>query len=1312
MSSTSACMPLVLYLQPFIPAMTRCITILMTSAIVHALNIDHQGFFDDVRDFFDPPRKKPPPPPCFSQASTMTRDECQSQRLSSLQTKTYPLFLGVYKGLKQLQSMALSQIAIGNQANVNQSFLLGVMNGAADPNDGLIGQTRILTNAGDELDATTDKASAAMWGQAAKLQKAIANDTSSLKKAQIAGLGKLQSTIDKANTLQDQLSSVYQGVVTRMGNSALRTIADALTGNQSAVAGSISKGSALLANTTSGVSSNTTNVKGLLSGLQKTASTAPTRLMGSVTSHTQSFVSLIGGSQDSIATATSGTAGSVEAQALAAKLAFEAASEAEFAVAANQWKQSSDSQETSVSSSLVDASSQLDSARDFWSSSVVSSTSEVSNKTSRIQRSVASTLGRLTASSTDYKSKAADLSSALAKVGGSVSESASSASSQATTTASAAQIKMSRLAQSKLSDVTDQLGALNATATQIQAQARSSILESQSQISSEISSLYSEASADSNRLAEQSVAASAALDTGTASVKAKLKANSDAAAAYGEQTASDLMNQLIDLGTSVGDSSQASAGDSAQQAADKAATARNAMSQIAGGTDVAGQQAANNGTAALGNLSSTVGSVMNAISASRMSADDISSRIDALVSSQKSGALSVSSARSSTSDAAVSAADQIASSSAGTAATLASTLSSIQSEAARGANTTALSAQAALMGIVSSAKRSLADTDTAAAVTLRDLQSKQSQLSTKLSSLSGQTVNLESAYEYLGNQSNNQTNAITSSFMQAWKKLGLKANLSSANVLVETSASQSTVQNSVTDQIKKSASDLQTQALAIAQQQQNNLTNSLVSSTGLSTMITSLDQKVNSSKGSYDSVHSELSKILKNISDSMSEQQSEYLTKYGQILQRFSSLKTSANSTLNSMTPVIKNAVTDIPKQIENGATRIIGAASSAADTIAGKIAALQAAQSAATTDAQKEAYQEALNVLYNMQAVNQAASDANTAMLQQIADGQTVDNAQLEGIQDTLVGVENAITGVSSKSAAQTSNLQTSTQDVAQTVSGLFQQLGSSVGQTAASLARNGDAVSSESDFNAQLSRNRNSKAYERTGNSIASYAAGGAADSASLDDARSQVSSKVGFLQQQQNDMQRLLNVSIADVVMKQQRAAAALKSSTKKSDSDVITQMMTIKIAVEGFVSLWNDLAKTMTDRFEGFTEQNRQDLTLVDMALKQSLIDEETKIQKTLRDAVIISTTIDSKSSENAEYERYMSEQVGILKSDQKNMTSAIAKQLSDIRAEIIDYENRAKQADERLRETVKDSLDHLDSDLVQKLVIAHGIATAN
>ena len=1293
-------------------SMTRFIIPIVACVLVTALNIDHQGFFEDVKNFFDPPRPPPPPPPCFSEASTMTRSECQQQRLTALQGKIYPLFLGIFKALKQLQARALGQIAMGNQVSVNVTSVKATMNGSSDPNTGLIGQTAILTKAAGEIDDTTEKASKAMWSQAAKLQKAITNDTNSLKKSQTAGLAQLQSVIDNANKLQAKLSGVYQGVASRRGNSALQTMASALTANQSVVAGAVTAGNGLLANTTTTVAGQTSEVQGRLKVLKKTTTQAPTKLLGSVNSHAEALVSMIGGSQENIATAASGSARSVGAQAQAASLAFEAASEAEFAKAANEWSKSSDNREKAVSSSFVDTEAQLAEAEDFWSSSLNSSETNVSTTTKQMRSSVAAKLTSLTSTSADYKSQAGNLSAALASVGGSVKDAAGSASSQATTTASAMKVKMSQLANTAMADVHEQLGALNTSATEIQTQARSSILESQSQISSEISSLYAEASKDSGRLTEQSATASAALDSGTAAVKAKLKADSEAAAAYGEQTASDLMGQLMDLGTSVGDSSQATAGNSSQQAADKTANATNSMNQVGSDTEAAGQRAATKGTAASAELTSSVSSVMNQLGAAGMSAQDMSSRIEALLSSQKGAVSSVDAAGGSTAKDLAAAADEVASGSANTAATLASTMSSFSSEASRGANTTAMSAQAALLGIVSSAKRSLADTDTTAAVKVRNLQAKQSQLSTKLTSLSGQTASLESALDFLGNQSTNQTTAISNSFLQAWNKLGVQSNITSSNLLVDATASQAEVQSSIVDKIKKATAGLRGDAMRTAQAQQANLSSSLVASTDLTSVISSLDQKVNGSQGSYDGIHAELESILKNLTDTMSEQKSDYMAKYTEMLEKLSSLKSSTNSSLHAIVPIIQNAVTDIPKQIENGATRIIGAASSAADTIAAKIAALEAAEGAATSDAQKQAAREALNVLYHMQTVNQVASEANTAMLKEIADGNSVDSTQLQGIQDTLVGVQGAVTGLSSTSKAQATSLQSSTQDVAQAVSGLFDQLGSSVGQTAASLARNGDAVSSEADFNAQLSRSRNSQSFSSTESAITSYASGGAEDSASLEGARQEVSSKVGVLHDQDLEMQKSVNISVAEVVEKQKQAAAALSKAKKKSDSDVMTQMMTIKIAMEGFVKLWKELAGTMTDKFNGFRGQNKQDLTLVDMALKRSLIQQETKLSKTLVDAVNVSYVIDAANEANQEFESYMDDQLRLLKVDQKNATNAVKQQLVDIRTQISDYEIQAKRADEQLRETVKDSLDHLDSDLVQKLVIAHGIPTAN
>ena len=91
---------------------------------------------------------------------------------------------------------------------------------------------------------------------------------------------------------------------------------------------------------------------------------------------------------------------------------------------------------------------------------------------------------------------------------------------------------------------------------------------------------------------------------------------------------------------------------------------------------------------------------------------------------------------------------------------------------------------------------------------------------------------------------------------------------------------------------------------------------------------------------------------------------------------------------------------------------------------------------------------------------------------------------------------------------------------------------------------------------------------------------------------------------------------------------------------------------------------------------------------------------------------LANLIDESSSENNGFEDSIKEQVQMLKSDQKNMTTSVNNEISQIRGHIEEYEAEAKQADADLRKQVKASLDNFDFDLASKRIVAHQVATAN
>ena len=609
--------------------------ILLLAPLVVSLSEGHgagsEGFFDDVKNFFDPPKPPPPPPPCFSEASTLARSDCQTTRLKNLQDKVYPLFLTNFKWATNVSAVAKGAIATGNQQSVNVSRIISSVSGGPQ---GFIQQTSMLTKGSQELGNITDKASNQMWRQASTLQTSSTKDLSSFKSSLGSGIGNLLDNVDRAKTTQANLSSIYKGIATQYGQAELTTISSNLNTDQSQVVGGISNSTNLLANTTSTAKSRQALASKLLNRLVNTVTASPAKLKNTVSSAAQSVAGMIESSQSNLDSTAQMTLDSVSSQAEAAGASFESASGSAIEVAGGEWESAEESESASIGVSFEQSSETLASEEGAVASSVASSSSGIAKHTRDIQAKVGSSLDHLTHSAASLKDKSSTVSSELGSLSSSVNSSASSAGDSSNKQSSAIKVQMKNMLGSAQSATAEQASSLFKSLGDVQTSAQSQIGDSRRQMSSQVGQFYSEIGGASSSTADSVNSAQSLLLDSKNQVAATARHQAYLAMTAGSTSASTILDLMMSLSGSMGDSSTAAAAKAGGAADAKSSSVKDLISSLLKNTDSADSSTSETAGESTDTLSKQTSLLLSALASSGQSSSQIQAALQAMLASQ------------------------------------------------------------------------------------------------------------------------------------------------------------------------------------------------------------------------------------------------------------------------------------------------------------------------------------------------------------------------------------------------------------------------------------------------------------------------------------------------------------------------------------------------------------------------------------------------------------------------------------------------------------------------------------------------------
>lgn len=464
--------------------------------------------------------------------------------------------------------------------------------------------------------------------------------------------------------------------------------------------------------------------------------------------------------------------------------------------------------------------------------------------------------------------------------------------------------------------------------------------------------------------------------------------------------------------------------------------------------------------------------------------------------------------------------------------------------------------------------------------------------------------------------------------------------------------------------------------------------NVLAQSTRLQAVVAALEADSSSSRDSL------IGKIL-SILDQTEKSTDSFSGQIDQISDNFNQVQSASSQSLLDLKNSINSEILKIPMILTSGAAKLQNDFALASSDLQKNILKLREKLATAQTDEDKEAAMQGLVVLNKLQGIQQGVSEADAKLRAQIESGAQQGLVDSGNVQGAMTSVLSAMESINSGLDSARLTVQADTETLGRQTATLVNGLNVMVNGTSDQLAQAAAQSALESRFNLNLVQARNkvrlASAVGGVNRTLSTFTNN--ADKSINDE--NQVSQDISTLKQAASDSRNALSARLDQVLSAVSGNADQINSGAVEGQSDVLTRLALVRMAMANFLGLWNEYAAAMDRKLAGFHASDSDFIALMETDLKNKLMGTEANLNTTDSKIDSLKQEIELGMSDEIRFENFFNSKISELKATLKSLNDdRIVKTIKANRM-LNDFENNEAQAHSSAMQNIKTLIDKFD-----------------
>jgi hypothetical protein len=480
---------------------------------------------------------------------------------------------------------------------------------------------------------------------------------------------------------------------------------------------------------------------------------------------------------------------------------------------------------------------------------------------------------------------------------------------------------------------------------------------------------------------------------------------------------------------------------------------------------------------------------------------------------------------------------------------------------------------------------------------------------------------------------------------------------------------------------------------------------SMASAQAQSSDLSQILQFIDDQKGFIPVDDTKLQNALSNINSGKSKDGESFETRLQEAQAEFVSIESQMKETTLRLKDSIKSKIGLIPGILSSQTADLAEQQSEIETDMNGKIHDLQVKAASSNSKQEKDAALEGLQALYRIQAVNDQIKQQKSDLLNHIASGTTVDSQRFTELQSMMDSLVDSVQTFNSNASIQKTQLNLKTEDIAKDVSQTFKSLNDNIDMTFGNLKNQGKSSFIDSDFHRQLQFTQYQQALTKAQNAVNITSRLSSNHVNDLFDDERGLQDEIARLKNgtlSVSDSLKDLFLNATDFI---NQSKLTLQSIIGESSSETHSRMSSVKSALHGFMKLWNEYSKYMTEKLKSFNKSDDQTLQSLDLNAKNKIISYETKLSDLIDGISTDYNKLNATITNENEFESMILEHLVYLKQQESSINNQTISTITDINSKLLWFEEKLSDQDSVMAETIKKQLDGFDEELLDKQTMA-------
>jgi hypothetical protein len=1228
---------------------------------------------------------------------------CVAARLTDLKSTVFPLYSGIQSKYMELNATAPALLNDFNKIKSKIDRINQQVNGndLAKGADSLSGQVNMVSKSTQELGAITSSGLNQMWSFAKGVQLNAAEASDTLKKTLIGSLEDLTTKVTQATKIQTKIQDLRSKLLVQQGNMKLQSVASSATANMTAQAGSIGLVSSNVTSISSEANNIMTKTVASVDSANDLIKDTPNKISSVIDSTTADLADQAEQVSSDIEDGAKSKAKNLDSQTSSVSNSLSSTAKSAIKSSNSSWKLAALKNSADIDSNLRNVNKDISGNASSFRGSVSSELKSKSRASRKVRKSIKS-------NKTDIKSTFGDLqsgSNAIANDAESQNQEGVQLSSSFTDAIKqkmgSSQSMMSKLFAASQETVGKEVGTTVQSLGEIRSSAASATSQNQQRINAQVAALLNQYGDQSGIIGKQLIDSGNALRSSNDEMDQMISSSADAATQQGKEGAAVILDSLMSLASTMQDS-----GSSSQEKLQGSISGLQGESQDA---LKAYQAAISEQGLKTQNLSRSLQSQVDQNQSKFLSSAGVASSgvnkvkgAVGILSKQQAGLLeSLREKQGQTDSQLASAADSAGSLDENNSKILQSMIEA----AMKNSQQTFGSKESQSQQVMKAAFQSMrTDAEQELLLNKRNLKAQQesnNQYDSQLSDFQEKVSNADSAIS-VAQAKIDASKASMSGYFQDLQAQNLSDTQKMQSQTVgQYSAQQADVKAKLLKNLKAHLGD-----------SQGNLQKAFgVSSDALSSAASQaaeLDQLLNILKQQTSAIPADDSKLkasLTSLAKAQLQDSQAFDSQFSNLNQNFEGIKNSLNSTSIELKNNIKSKIGFIPSILAKDTSALAEQESATEAEISGKVRDLQIKAASAQTQAERDAAEQGLQVLYRIQAVSDTIKSQKSELLSKIAAGETVDSQRFADLQNMMNGLTQSVKIINNNMETQKAHLNQQSEGIAKQASQVFGSISEDIDSVTGRLKNQGQSTFLDSEFNRNLVASKNSDSINQASNSVNVTLALANRHSQDFFDDESMLRSKVGLLKNGTETVSEYLDDELKKAYAFVTDSKQKLQSLVGESASETHTRMSSVKSALHGFLKLWNEYSKYMTEKLTSFNKSDEQTLQSLDLNAKNKIISYETKLSDLIDGISTDYNKLNATITNENDFESMILEHLENLKQQEGSINNQTISTITDINSSISDLEQKLTDGDSKLAEAIKEELDNFDDELNQKQTMA-------